>query len=59
MFNQIQIRIINQTIANWRRALLSAKSEDERKQIETEIKLLEEKLEDDRRERNQKRNVTK
>lgn len=59
MFNSIQIKIINRTIATWRRALLSAKSEDERKQIETEIKLLEEKLEDDRVERNQKRNITK
>lgn len=55
MFNPIQIKIINKTIATWRRALLSAKSEDERKQIETEIKLLEEKLEDDRRERNKNR----
>lgn len=55
MFNPIQIKIINHTIATWRRALLSAKSEDERKQIKTEIKLLEEKLEDDRVERNKDR----
>lgn len=55
MFNKLQIKIINQTIANWRRALLSAKSEDEKSKIEQEIKLLEEKLEDDRAERNQNR----
>lgn len=55
MFNSIQIKIINRTIATWRRALLSAKSEDEKSKIEQEIKLLEEKLEDDRRERNKNR----
>ena len=55
MFNSIQIKIINRTIATWRRALLSAKDEDERSKIETEIKLLEEKLEDDRCERNKNR----
>lgn len=54
MFNKLQIRIINQTIANWRRVFLSAK-DDEKIKIEQEIKLLEEKLEDDRRERNKNR----
>lgn len=55
MFNPIQIKIINQTIATWRRALLSAKSEDEKSKIEQEIKILEEQLENDRRERNKNR----
>ena len=55
MFNPIQIKIINRTIATWRRALLSAKSEDERKEIEKEIKTLEEVLENDRVERNKNR----
>lgn len=50
--NQLQIKIVNKTIANWRRVLLSAKSEEERKKIEETIKELEEALEDDRRERN-------
>lgn len=53
--NQLQIKIVNKTIANWRRVLLSAKSEEERKKIEETIKELEEALEDDRRERNANR----
>lgn len=55
MFNSVQIKIINQTIANWRRLKPSAKSEEERNKIEHEIKILEEVLENDREERNQNR----
>ena len=50
-----QIKIVNKVIANWRRHLRSAKSEAEKKEIEKEIKTLEEALENDRRERNKDR----
>ena len=53
--NEIQIKIINNIISRWRRALLSAKTEDEKSEIKQEIELLEEKLEDDRRVRNRSR----
>lgn len=53
--NEIQIKIVNNIISKWRRALLSAKTEDEKSEIKQEIKLLEEKLEDDRRIRNRSR----
>jgi len=55
MFNKLQIKIINQTIANWRRVLLSAK-DDEKIKIEQEIKTLTEVLENDRAERNGNQN---
>lgn len=53
--NQLQIKIINQIIAKWRRALLSAKSEEERNHINETINELERVLEDDRTERNKNR----
>lgn len=53
--NENQIKIVNKIIARWRRYLRSAKSDDEKKQIELEIKTLEDALENDRRERNKDR----
>lgn len=50
-----QIKIVNKMISKWRRYLLSAKTESERKQVEEEIKKLEDALENDRRERNKDR----
>lgn len=50
-----QIKIINKVIADWRRRLLSATGELEKKQIEQEIKTLEDVLENDRSERNKDR----
>jgi hypothetical protein len=53
--NENQIKIVNKIIARWRRYLRSAKSDDEKKQIELEIKTLEDALENDRHERNKDR----
>ena len=53
--NQDQIKIVNHIIAKWRRALLSAKSEDDKNKINKTIKELEGALENDRQERNKDR----
>lgn len=53
MFNKNQIKIINHLIADWRRKLSSANSEDEKREIENIIKEYERELENDRRNRNQ------
>lgn len=53
--NETQIREVNNMISQWRRALLSATSEEEKLEIEEIIIELEDNLENDRRVRHQNR----
>lgn len=50
-----QIKIVNKVIADWRRRLRSATSENEKQEINKIIQELEDVLEDDRRNRNKDR----